>query len=150
MAHELIALWGVRVGSVEGTETIRHSFAFDLRDVDLRDRPLISAALELPAAVVRNARSVELSDPADRILYGCARQATAITQVELSSLALSDLQDASGGFFTVDAEFDDDNCEPLCLAGAGERRLMLLAVADVERENESSALPVEAGRMSAA
>ena len=141
MAQEVIALWGVRVASVERDARIRHSFAFDLRDVDLRHRPLRSAALEWPAAVTPDATRVRLSDPSQRVLYGLGRPADEwpLSHVELSPAAVADLQRAAGAFFSVDAEFDADACGPSCLAGRAEQRLVLFAIADVASGTEAAA-----------
>jgi hypothetical protein len=133
MAQELISIWGVRVGTVERNESIRHSLAFDLRDVDLHDGAIVSAALELPGSVTRDARAVELSDPANRVRYGASRdgQQSHIRYIDLSATAIRDLQGAAGGFFVVDVEIDGDAVEPLCLAGTGEEQLMLVAIAEM-------------------
>jgi len=150
MAQEVIAFWGIRVASVESTKTIRHTFAFDLRDVDFRKRPILSAVLEWPAALARDASGVNLSDPGHRVRYGSARHQgeSPVNYVELSRTAIADLQGAAGAFFSVDAEFDDD--EPLCLAGWAERRLILFAVAEAASGIAAVAPSAAPARVSAA
>ncbi len=101
MSQELIPLWGYRTGTVENARGVRHALAFDLTRVDLRERVLVSAAVRLPD----------------------------LTSLPLPVEALGDLQAAAGGFFSVDALFEDASTGPQPL-DAGER-IQLLVVAEL-------------------
>ena len=130
MSQELIPLWGYRTGSVENARRIRHAFAFDLTRIDLRDRAIVSAALRLPEAADDQAVvAVELTDPSAQVCYGEAHRARRadLTQVPLSAEAISDLQNAAGGFFSVDAVLEGMVGEPQGLTHRDPVQLLVIA-----------------------
>jgi hypothetical protein len=134
MSHELVSLLGFRTGSVESTHRVRHALAFDLTGLDLRDRIVVSAALRLPAAgPSSDVVSIDLTDPTEEARYGQARRlgSAALTHVPLSTEALSDLQAAAGGFFSVDAVLEGALGEPQSLVDQEGEPVRLIVVAEI-------------------
>ena len=114
MAYESIALQGYNTGGVKTPNTIRRGFAFDLTSVDLRDRVVVSATLQLRRTVGSTATStVQLTDPANQCAYGRVAGTSRLgaIRIPLTADAIADLQQAGGGFFAVDA---------MCEGGTGE------------------------------
>ena len=74
MAYESIALQGYNTGGVKTPNTIRRGFAFDLTSVDLRDRVVVSATLQLRRTVGSTATStVQLTNPPINVLMVASR-----------------------------------------------------------------------------
>ena len=134
MSHESITLRGYHTGSLETPKTIRNGFAFDLRSLDLRDRAVVSAALQLRRGVELRANStVQLSDRSNQCAYGrfmgSPRPSGGI-RIPLTPDAIADLQQASGGFFTVDAICEGGNGQPQPLSISAAQPVVALLVAE--------------------
>jgi len=134
MAHELLTLKGFRTGGVESPTSIRNSFAFDLTRVNLRGRSLISADLHVrPDAGSSATATLRLSDRADELAYGTSVHeppSDAFIRVPLTTDAIADLRQASGGFFSVDATVEDTAGRAQVLPSTAAHYILVLALAE--------------------
>lgn len=133
MAHESITLWGYRTGGLETANGIRNGFAFDLTQVDLRDRQLISASLHLRGAGSSGIASVALTDPAEESTYGAfddGAAAASTLRIPLSPEALQDLRHSGGGYFSVSAVVRDEAGRAQRLPADRSRQVLVLTVAE--------------------
>jgi hypothetical protein len=134
MTHELLTLKGFRTGGLESPTSIRNSFAFDLTRVNLCDRLVVSADLHVRQEPGSPATAtLRLSDPADRLAYGeCVHvpASDGFIRVPLTADAITDLQQATGGFFSIDAAAEDAGGAPQLLASTAAHYTLVLAVAE--------------------
>lgn len=133
MAHESITLWGYRTGGLETADSIRNGFAFDLTQLDLSRRKVLSAALHLRGAGRSGVASVALTDPAEESVYGGFDDGTlapSTLRIPLSLAALQDLRDAGGAFFAVSAVVRDAAGRPQRLPADRSRQALVLTVAE--------------------
>ena len=133
MAQELITLSGYRTGGVETLARIRSRVAFDLTHLDLHNRRMIAASLQIgPGAAAGRTCDVRLSDPAGECDYGRADGVAADGRlhVPLTGDAIADLIEASGAYFAVSAEIEDAAGEPQRLPSGGTAQVLVLTVAE--------------------
>ena len=134
MTHESLTLWGYRTGGFETPDGIRNSFAFDLTEVDLRRRTVLSASLHLGlAAHDSGAASIELTDPSEECEYGAVAERGGVAgavRIPLSTAALADLREAGTGFFCVSAVVRDAAGRAQWLSDYRSRQLLVLTVAE--------------------
>ena len=133
MAHESITLRGYHTGGLETPTTIRNGFAFDLRSIDLRDRVVVSASLQLRRGVEAEATSsVQLTDPSNQCAYGRFEGTSSLgaIRIPLTADAIADLQQAGGGFFVVDAMCESATGEPRRLPVSAVSPVVVLSMAD--------------------
>ena len=133
MTQAFISLAGYRTGGVETSNRIRTGLAFDLTDLDLCGRSLLSAALHIETGPGTRTSAVRLTDPSDEAVYGHIDRAPAPTDafnVALTTDAITDLSQASGAFFVVDAELLDESGEPQRLPVDTARHTLVLVVAE--------------------
>ena len=134
MTHESITLWGYRTGGLETPNAIRNSFAFDLTELDLRRRTVLSASLHLGFATQDgDAASVQLTDPSEESEYGSVAErvgAAGAVRIPLSTAALADLREARSGFFWVSAVVRDAAGQAQWLSDHRSRQLLVLTVAE--------------------
>ena len=144
MGCEFIGISGYRTGDVEDAKTIRSRFAFDLTNLDLRGRVVVSATLPLMHEVgAEPTATIRLSDPSARSAYGHldnapSGRATWIW-VPLTADAIADLEQASGGFFSLDAVLEDLEGHPQRLGNTGAPSLLLVGVADLAERSSVAA-----------
>lgn len=135
MEYDLITLWAYRTGAVENATTIRNGLAFDLTQVDLRDRALLRASLHLPKGLrSREISEVRLSDPGREVGYGRAggrEHLDAVGQVALNAVAIADLRQASGAFFSLDVILENAAGVAQWLPAEDAKGIMVTAIAEV-------------------
>jgi hypothetical protein len=144
MSCKFIVISGYRTGGTEDAKTIRNSFAFDLTNVDLRDCDVVSAALPVMCGVgAAPTASILLSDPSARTPYGHAVNpsfsSAGVNWVPLTPDAIADLEQASGGFFSVDAVVEDLAGHPQRLSSARTPCVLRLNVVAALAERTAAA-----------
>ncbi len=131
MALTYIPVRAYSTGARETLNSLYQGLAFDLTEVDLREREVIGASLQLsdPASYFSSA-TVRFSEPTGERNYGEFHLRDLFNR-SLNPDAIADLQEAAGGFFWLDAMFQDAGGQPLPVTPGAATYVLLLAVADI-------------------
>ena len=117
MVQDFIELAALGTGKIIAADVVRHSLAFDMRNVRLASN-VLSAAVELPATLAGRCSTARLLEPSTGRPYASVAGGTVTIPLGLD--ALRDLDDASGAFFYCDAVLEDSSGQALMLPPASQ------------------------------
>ncbi len=117
-------LVALNTSSLQGADTVRQSFVFDLSQIDWHSTNIVAASLHLgPRQPVR---SIAFTDPGQQADYGEGVIGDdGGTDIPLSAPALRDLHEARGGFFWIQSVCRDSNGDARFLRASNRNALAL-------------------------